>query len=428
MKKRNRTLSLGLTLLMISILAAGCAPEMRTVVPDAKNTLFPPRFGFFIVNYPSQNSDSSKGDFYARIRYDDVVFVKTDSGYAAHYQFSINVFSNKDLTELRYSQIFERRLYVPTYAQTNSTAMFDTVKDKLTLMPGKYYLVLKLLDLNTNLASYREFKHTFKNFLQYPANISDILLYDRSDTSGIPIDIVRNRLDSLYAEFYVTSKIVPAKISLHVIAKSVEVPTSIDTTYELAQTANVQRYRMPIEVMDLAAGTYNLKVSVKEESLAKGPGGKENSSETSFEVLRSKIPLVPAELDQEIEPLIYITTSDEVASLKKGTFEERQKKFMEFWLARAHGDKAAADAMRNEFYKRVDFANEHLRGGAIKGWQTDRGRIYIIYGPPDQVETHNENFNSPPYQVWYYYSLRLRFVFLDEFGTGDYRLVETSGT
>lgn len=417
--RTRRFSALALGLIGLAVLVSGCGPEMHSFAPEFKNSLFPPRFGFFIVNYPLVNSDSSVSVFYARIRYDNVVFVHTDSGFAAHYQFSINVFSDKELTDLKYSKIIDKRILVPSYAMTNSITAFDTVRVKLTLKPARYYIVLKLFDYNTENTSTREIIHRFKNFMNSPLAISDVLLYDNVDTTGIPIDILKSRKDTLLADFYVTTKEVPDTFKLHAVARSIESPTDIDTTLTIVQHQRVQRYKLPVETQALAAGTYQLRLTVER-------GKEESHSEAAFKILRSSIPANVAELNQEIEPLIYIATADQIAVLRKGTFKERRQKFLDFWLSRADGNKERADAMRAEFYRRVDYANQHLSGGLGQGWQSDRGRIYIIYGPPDQVETHQEDFTTPPYQIWYYYNLKLEFVFLDEFGTGDYRLVQTS--
>ncbi len=413
-----RTLAgLAIGLFGAAVMISGCGPAMHSFAPDVKNTLFAPRFGFFIINYPTEHSDSSAGVLYARVRYDDVVFIQTDSGYSAHYQFSVNVFSDKELTNVIYSRIIDRKLTVPTYAMTNSTTAYDTVEDKLTLKPGKYFVVLKLYDYNTDHTSSREVEHTFRNFLGDPLTISDVLLYDEKDTTGLPIDVVKNREDSIDARFFVSMKDYPASFSMHILAKSIGSPTYIDTTLQLTQDKQVQRYRIPIQTVVLAPATYQFKVTVKK-------GDAETSSETTLQILRSNMPLTSAELDQELEPLIYITTATVIDSLKTGTFAERRARFLDFWLNRANGRKEQANAMRAEFYKRVDFANTHLAGGFRHGWQSDRGRIYILYGAPDQVETHDQGFTTPPYQVWYYYNLKLEFVFLDEFGTGNYRLIQ----
>jgi GWxTD domain-containing protein len=422
-RNNHRTLrqlpALMFALFGLAVLLSGCGPEMHSFAPDVKNTLFPPRFGFFVINYPLMNSDSSESILYARIRYDDVVFVRTDTGFSSHFQFSVNVFSDKELTDVLYSKILDRKITVPTYAMTNSITAYDTVRDKLTLKPGKYYIVLKLYDYNTDHSSSREIEHKFKDFIRSPLAISDVVLYDQSDTSGVPVDVLKGRTDTLLADFYVTTKDIPARFSLHAIAKSVESPTTIDTTMMIRQAGNVQRYKLPIETSELAPGTYQLKLSVKD-------GEEESSSQTTFRILRSSIPLVSAELDRELEPLIYITTPSMITTLKEGTFAERREKFLDFWLTRADNNKEAAEAMRAEFYRRVDYANQHFSGGMAHGWQSDRGRTYIVYGQPDQVESHDEDFTTPPYQIWYYYNLKLEFVFLDEFSTGDYRLIQSS--
>ncbi len=409
---------LAIGLFGLAALVSGCAPEMHSFPPDVKNSLFPPRFGFFIVNYPLANTDSSVSVLYSRVRYDDIVFVHTDSGFTAHYQFSINVFSDKELTDIKFSKILDRRLRVPTFAMTNSTSDYDTMRVSSTLKPGRYYIVLKLYDYNTGHTSTREIRHTFKDFANTPLAISDLLLYDQSDSSGIPIDILKTREDTLFADFYVSMN-VPDTFALHAVAKSIEATSSIDTTITINQRIKVQKYRLPVETASLAPGTYQLRLTVKRGKI-------ESHSEAAFTIPRSSIPLNTAELDQEINPLIYITTADVLATMEKGTFKERRKKFLDFWLARAHGNALRAEAMRSEFYKRVDYANRHLSGGMGQGWRSDRGRVYIVYGAPDQVVSHDEDFTTPSYQIWYYYSLKLEFVFLDEFGTGDYRLVQTS--
>ena len=59
------------------------------------------------------------------------------------------------------------------------------------MKPGKYSCVLRLLDLNTNITSSKEIEYEFKDFFRDSVNISDIVLYDRSDTSGVPVEVVK---------------------------------------------------------------------------------------------------------------------------------------------------------------------------------------------------------------------------------------------
>jgi hypothetical protein len=58
--------------------------------------------------------------------------------------------------------------------------------------------------------------------------------------------------------------------------------------------------------------------------------------------------------------------------------------------------------MKEEHYRRIAYANQHF-ASAIPGWKTDRGRIYIVYGPPDEIEDHSGTATVPfPWQQWRY--------------------------
>ncbi len=409
-------------LFAMSFIAAGCATQTKVLSFGMGNALSSPRFGFFIVNCPSSNPDSSEGDLYARVRYDNLIFIKTDLEFTAHYQLSVNLYLDRGLTESRYSKSFDRQITVTKYSQALASTMYDTLKDKLVVKPGEYFAVLRLLDLNTNVTSSKELKYTFKGFFNHSVNISDIVLHVPLDTNGFPIEFVRNDFN-LFADFYVTAMSVPTTILLHMIAKSTEAPSLIDTTFKLDQIYKVQHYRLPVNVNKLAPATYDLRVSVGE-----------NFTETSFSILRHIFLPGVAEFEREDAPLQYTMTPSGFDSLRDASHEEREKILKTFWVARSHGDTTIAMAMQKEFYKRVEAADAEFGTTLTPGWQTDRGKIYILYGKPDQIENHGNDFrmgpaaNSPPNQVWYYNSLKLRFVFVDELRNGDYRLAKTDGT
>jgi hypothetical protein len=80
----------------------------------------------------------------------------------------------------------------------------------------------------------------------------------------------------------------------------------------------------------------------------------------------------------------------------------------------------------DEYYLRVEYANENFSTNR-DGWETDRGRIYVLYGEPTDIERHPFEINSKPYEVWYYDHLNRRFVFVDYTGFGDYELTWPEG-
>jgi GWxTD domain-containing protein len=88
------------------------------------------------------------------------------------------------------------------------------------------------------------------------------------------------------------------------------------------------------------------------------------------------------------EDVKYIITDEEKATFKRLTTDDEREQFIEqFWLRRDPTPDTVENEFKEEHYRRIAYANEHYASG-IPGWKTDRGRIYIIYGPPDENESH----------------------------------------
>ena len=88
------------------------------------------------------------------------------------------------------------------------------------------------------------------------------------------------------------------------------------------------------------------------------------------------------------EDVTYIITDEERKAFKNmQTDEERQQFVEQFWLRRDPTPDTEENEFKEEHYRRIAYANERYASG-IPGWKTDRGRIYITYGPADEVESH----------------------------------------
>jgi GWxTD domain-containing protein len=88
------------------------------------------------------------------------------------------------------------------------------------------------------------------------------------------------------------------------------------------------------------------------------------------------------------EEVVYIITDEEKKAFKQFATDEEREQFVEqFWLRRDPTPDTEENEYREEHYRRIAYANEHFASG-IPGWKTDRGRIYIQYGPADEVESH----------------------------------------
>lgn len=88
------------------------------------------------------------------------------------------------------------------------------------------------------------------------------------------------------------------------------------------------------------------------------------------------------------EDVAYIITDEERAAFKQLSNDEERDQFIEaFWQRRDPTPDTVENEFKEEHYRRIAYANEHYAAG-IPGWKTDRGRIYIVFGPPDEIESH----------------------------------------
>jgi GWxTD domain-containing protein len=96
------------------------------------------------------------------------------------------------------------------------------------------------------------------------------------------------------------------------------------------------------------------------------------------------------------EDVVYIVSDEERAAFRRLATDEEREKFVEqFWLRRDPTPGTAENEFKQEHYRRIAYANEHFTA-SVPGWRTDRGRIYIQYGPPDEIEAHAGGFYPRP--------------------------------
>jgi GWxTD domain-containing protein len=135
------------------------------------------------------------------------------------------------------------------------------------------------------------------------------------------------------------------------------------------------------------------------------------------------------EVDQEIAEVRYLATHEETSQFGnvKGV-EAKRKLLFEFWNRRDEDPSTPGNLQKSEYFKRVDYTNEHFKSSFRAGWKTDRGRVFITYGPPDEVERHANEGDTKPYEIWSYNSIQggVIFVFGDRSGFSDYLLLHST--
>src|SRR5271155_3624766 len=140
------------------------------------------------------------------------------------------------------------------------------------------------------------------------------------------------------------------------------------------------------------------------------------------------------------EDVIYIISPEERnAFLQLDTNEEREQFIEQFWLRRSGNPDLPDNDFKEEHYRRIAYANEHYASG-IPGWKTDRGKMYIIWGPPDEIESHptGGTYDRPldegggststyPWETWRYRYMEgigenIILEFVDPTSSGEYHM------
>jgi GWxTD domain-containing protein len=139
--------------------------------------------------------------------------------------------------------------------------------------------------------------------------------------------------------------------------------------------------------------------------------------------------MTEGQLDSLYGPLIYLMASDEVGIYSSLTLEGKRSFLRRFWLKRDPTSGTPRNEAQESFYSRIAEANRRYREGgsaAIPGWRTDRGRIFIKNGAPQEIMQRPQAGNTLPYEVWKYSQGRLlKYVFMDLTQFGNYALIWT---
>ena len=128
------------------------------------------------------------------------------------------------------------------------------------------------------------------------------------------------------------------------------------------------------------------------------------------------------EIDREFRWLKYEATSVEVNQYAQLKGIDAKRKFLtEFWRRRVPGQ-------RDEYLTRVSYANDHFASMGREGYRTDRGRVYIMYGAPNDIERHPNESDKRPYEIWSYHDIQggVIFVFVQRNQGSDYELVHST--
>ena len=353
------------------------------------------------------------------VPYDNLHFIRGDSGFVASSELVSSVYGKEG--SLVAERMSEPVALTTDYRETNLATRAMTHTDKYVIPPGDYKVRVILTERESDGES------RFETEISLAPSDSLLRLSDvfwtQKNVSGMLGErrIVKSFFtdeESALAQFQTASVGAESlQIEWQIVGAGAD---SVGThVFRVAPSSEPTLHELRVNLQGLGSGDYALHVEAESS-------GRRVTRELPFSVSLRGLPRSVVQLDLAIRQLRPIATAEEMRRMQETPPFRREEAFREFWRRRDPTPNTEQNELMDEYYLRVEYANENFSTNR-DGWETDRGRIYILYGEPTDIERHPFEINSKPYEVWYYDHLNRRFVFVDYTGFGDYELTWPEG-
>lgn len=376
-------------------------------------------------------------EIYWQVYNEALSFSAQDSGYKAEMETIIRV-RNEDGRQVD-SYERSRTIGVEDLSRTESQQDFRAYQANFLLTPGDYKVDFILSDAGTQQAYTREIEVDLNDPVGRKPSLSDIELVNVTGQAGdrpSPFDKGNLQIVPNLTAEYGASQNNRLRFYFEIYQGrdgdgEIFVETAIrqqwgglqyrdSLTVELHEP--VSRQLREISLGNTSPGEYELEVRLRDGRKMR----KIDERKTRFFVEWSTDALVQDEYQTNLGLLELIAQPGQLDGLEDlESIEARRAALDSFWLAWDPTPGTEINEVKREFYRRVKLANREFAYMRLPGWRTDRGKVFIKHGPPDQIDDYPMQLDGYPYQEWHYHSsgVYMRFTFVDENGDGEYRLV-----
>ncbi len=408
---------------LILIILVGCGSDERLQSSNAgKTTAFAPGspdFDFEAVE--TIREDTSGVDLYCRIPWSSLVFVRESGGFAARYELRARFFPESDTLGVR-ERSWERLIRSPVPVGGRSTQE-QIIFHRVALPEGRYVAEVVLEDLQTGITAVRRqgisvfspedscarilritLEHSVRGSVEpfLPLHIPEgtdslqavVTLRNPRNAagSGLKLLILRYATDSLPSSlpYYLT----PTEWSVRRTAVDFR---KADTL--LCRTVPLEggpEQRVHVFISTLGSGYHEIVAQCSTRACGGSLEAGSIDRSRGLAIVSEGFPRMTM-LRQMLEPLAYLATASEYREIRAARTDSGMRaQFEKFWLRLGGTPERAANLIK-QYYTRVEEAN--LYYSAYKeGWKTDRGMIYIIFGPPGTIDRGNRQV------IWSYAS------------------------
>ncbi len=369
------------------------------------------------LGFESRAEDIFYLEFNCAIPYNELYYKESDGKIFADCEMKIKLL-NKERTDSLLDSL-HHQFTIPSFSQAAKEGLIFYVQFGKYIVAGAYDYIITISSADNSGIVQGEKIITDDDFL-----MSDILLAKAifRDTSGgnltkgnlkiipEPSKIFGEEAENVFI-YYELYNINPDTTNLTVVymiddstGKTIRKITRV-----MERKFSCQAINLGFNIQSLEPGNYIIRVVVY-DSLS----GKSIEKSVDFKIKKKKEKIVLSEDLPYYDAIEYFVSAQEYKYFL--TLEEKGRKMYlkKFWEKHNY----------NEISQRYEYADGHFQEGNKAGSKTDRGRIYIKFGAPDEID--NKQFeSSQPYEYWQYYN-GIEFIFVDIRGTQEYTLVWTN--
>ena len=373
---------------------------------------------FKINAYPivTQNDDI-KLLVYGLIPYQSLQFLKNNETFVAGYETSISIRDN-DGNQLD-RQSFQSEVKVDDYIRTVDRFSREVVMAEFLVKDQEYTVVGELIDQDTRtkgvIKKEINIEHLLKEICIYPP----FIIGEYPGNWGFEeneIPVTTRDINHKIKEFplFLSGKIKPGEFTVSITAKNASNEVFWNEKLELSSDNNTFSERIIIDKKPEENLSMEVSVTLKQKEIS-------DVKEISLRIRKPGLSFFINNVDEALDQMRYIVTDKEYKLVKKSKRKEREKLFYQFWDDRDPTPGTITNELMDQYYYRVKYSNEKF-AGFLPGWKSDMGMIYILFGPPDDMQRSFGQNSRYTYETWYYYSINRDFSFFDENGFGDFKL------
>ena len=344
-------------------------------------------------------------------------FVKEGRSFIAEYDANISVVDEDDVEVATGS--FSDKIVVKKFSETTSRVK-STILSSSFFVPLEDYLVsVNIKDIDTKLTSKKAKKVNLDDFSDTFQVYEPIFLKETDGEWGFsdnefPIDANQIIIKENQLKFYQYATISPGDYTMVINVFSGKKLQWTDTINSSSEN-KVVSHLINLETKDINKVDLKIEVTVNQGELSASKSSKFKSRDSFMFGGIGNIDLALSQMN-------YILTTEERKELKNLKQSEKENFFKKSWARRDPKPETKINELMDEYYARVQFAEENFSRGSSGGWRSDMGMIFILFGKPDDIQRYSSMQSNYTYETWYYFSIGEEFAFVDDYGFGDYRL------